>query len=270
VPELAEVEYFRRQWDPGLRRKIDAVELHAAKRVFRGSDPRRLRAALTGARLIGSEARGKQMLFHFSGGAWLGAHLGMTGGLHCEPAGYLAQKHDHLVLRQRRQTLVYRDARMFGRIRFDEGAEPPEWWRALPPAVTSPELTTGLLREWLGRRRRAPLKAVLLDQAFFPGVGNWMADEILWQSGLHPGMLAGELTAANIRRLHGKAQFVCRTAMETIGVDWSDPPAGWLIHVRWKAGGLCPKHRAPLERAQVAGRTTAWCGRCQPRRRDAG
>jgi formamidopyrimidine-DNA glycosylase len=52
--------------------------------------------------------------------------------------------------------------------------------------------------------------------------------------------------------------------METIGIDWGDPPAGWLIHVRWKAGGHCPLHQQQkLERAQVGGRTTAWCPRCQ-------
>ena len=52
--------------------------------------------------------------------------------------------------------------------------------------------------------------------------------------------------------------------METIGEDWGDPPKDWLIHTRWKRTGQCPKHKTPLCRETIAGRTTAWCARCQP------
>jgi formamidopyrimidine-DNA glycosylase len=263
MPELAEVEYYRKQWEPGLRGRVTEVCLHAKKRIFRGTDTRLLRETLAGAQLLGSEARGKQMLFRFSRGGWLGVHLGMTGELRIEPADFRAEKHDHLLLRQRGRSLVYRDARQFGRLRFHQGAEPPGWWSALPPAVASAEFTLRYLREVLDRRKRAPIKGVLLDQKVFLGVGNWMADEILWQARIDPRRPAGSLTAAETRRLHEKAQSVCAISMETIGVDWGDPPAGWLIHVRWKPGGLCPKHKVVLQRAEVAGRTTAWCAKCQ-------
>jgi len=46
MPELAEVEYYRRQWDPGLRQKVLRVQLHAGKRIFRGSNPREIVRAL--------------------------------------------------------------------------------------------------------------------------------------------------------------------------------------------------------------------------------
>ena len=78
MPELAEVEFYRRQWDPGLGQKIVAVQLHAQKRIFRGSDPRAMKRELTGRRFLRSFAWGKQMLFQFSGGNWIGIHLGMT------------------------------------------------------------------------------------------------------------------------------------------------------------------------------------------------
>jgi formamidopyrimidine-DNA glycosylase len=265
MPELAEVEYFRKKWDPGLRQKIVEVHLHAGKRVFRGSDPQLLRKTLTGAQLLGSEARGKQMLFRFSHHGWLGVHLGMSGELRCEAPDYETQKHDHLVFRQREQSLVYNDPRMFGRLRFEVCEDHPRWWTELPPALTSDDFTLAVLREILDRRSRAPIKGVLLDQKYFPGVGNWMADEILWQSRIHPRTPPSELTPAEIRRIHHKTQHVCQVSMETIGVDWGDPPAGWLIHVRWKRGGHCPKHpRTELRREEVATRTTAWCPHCQP------
>ena len=57
---------------------------------------------------------------------------------------------------------------------------------------------------------------------------------------------------------------VKRRSLETLGRDNSDPPASWLIHERWSSKGVCPIHQAPLRRATIGGRTTAWCPKCQP------
>ena len=84
MPELAEVEYYRRQWDPGVGQEILRVQLHAGKRIFRESNPREIVRALAGSRFLRSSSWGKQMLFEFSGGNWIGIHLGMTGTLRIE------------------------------------------------------------------------------------------------------------------------------------------------------------------------------------------
>ena len=139
----------------------------------------------------------------------------------------------------------------------------PPWWASLPPALTSRAFTAARLSHILLRRRRSPLKALLLMQQFFPGVGNWMADEILWQARLHPRVAAGALDNAAARELWRVMRSVCRVALKTIGVDWSDPPAGWLIHQRWKGNGRCPRDAIRLNHVTVGGRTTAWCSRCQ-------
>ena len=101
MPELAEVEFFRKQWDAGLDKRIAAVLLHPDKRVFRGTDAQKLQQVLPGSRLLASEAHGKQMLFRFSHGIWLGLHLGMTGKLRAAEASFKPSKHDHLVLAKR-------------------------------------------------------------------------------------------------------------------------------------------------------------------------
>jgi formamidopyrimidine-DNA glycosylase len=262
MPELAEVEYFRRRWDPGLGSRVIRVAAHFGKRVFRGTDVATLERALTGADLLNSEGHGKQMLFRFSGGASLAVHLGMSGLLRVEVDTFLPGKHDHLVFFQKERSLVYSDARMFGRVRFALGKGDPEWWTNLPPTVTSPKFTGALLREQLHRRQRSPIKAVLLDQTVFPGVGNWMADEILWQIKLHPATAAGELSASQEHDLWRTSRAVCRTALKTIGVDRGEPK-NWLIHQRWKKGGRCPRHGVLLDHGTIAGRTTAWCPVCQ-------
>ncbi len=267
MPELAEVEFNRRQWDPGLGEKILRTSIHAEKRIFRGTDVALLEEALKGQKLLHSEARAKQMLFHFSGDLWLGVHLGMTGHLRVEPPGFTPEKHDHLALFQKRRTLLLRDSRLFGRVRVEQCRTPPEWWTSLPPAVTSPEWTQEVLSTFLQRRGKLAVKGAILVQSAFPGVGNWMADEILWRARIDPRQLSGTLTRTQLRRLWEESRYVCEIALATIAVDYSDPPADWLFHVRWSRVGRCPRDKSPLQTATVGGRTTRWCARCQKARK---
>ena len=263
MPELAEVEFYRKEWDAGLRKKVLRVELHGAKRIFRGVNVKRLAVALKGATYAGSEARAKLMCFRFSRSVWLGIHLGMTGKLRVEPARFTPGKHDHLVLRQKARALVFSDPRQFGRVHFHEGRNIPEWWAKLPPAVTSPEFTLELVKAFLKRRARLAVKAALLVQTAFPGVGNWMADEILWQARVDPRVLCGKLSSKQTAALWRTAREVCKVALATIGKDFSDPPEDWLIHQRWSAQGICPRDGLQLKTATIGGRTTRWCSRCQ-------
>ena len=263
MPELAEVEFYRKQWDDGLKQKILGVELHATKRLFRGVDTDLLKQTLTGATLLGSKTHGKQMLFRFSKDGRLGIHLGMTGKLRVERAGEIG-KHDHLVLYLKKGALVFSDPRLFGRVLFHVGAHEPPWWVNLPSEILSANFTADYVSNFLHRHGRAPVKAVLLMQRGFPGVGNWMADEILWQSKINPGLTAGSLNERQIKLLWQKTQFVCREALKTIGNDFSDPPKTWLFQHRWRKKGHCPRCKGVLQHATIGGRTTCWCPKCQP------
>ena len=202
------------------------------------------------------------MLFHFSGEDWLGLHLEMSGTLRCEAAGHRAEKHDHLVLQQSQRALVFRDPRQFGRVRFHHGKSEPPWWSGAPD-IGSAGFSKKYVAEFLWRHARAPIKAVILRQDGFPGIGNWMADEILWRAKIVPALRAGALTPKQRMGLRRATRFVSREALRLIGHDNSDLPASWLIHQRWESGGICPRHRTPLQRATIGGRTTAWCPRCQ-------
>jgi formamidopyrimidine-DNA glycosylase len=263
MPELAEVEWYRKQWNTGLGEKIIDLDLHPQKRVFRGSDTRALLRRLRGETFLGSEARGKRMLFKFSNDNRLGVHLGMTGSLRVEPASFRPDKHDHLVLRQSKRALVYRDARQFGRVRFHRGRDEPDWWKTGVPEIVSPKFNRQFVDQFLNRHKRAPIKAVLLLQNGFSGIGNWMADEILWRAKLEPKTPAGKLNDEQRRSLLLETKFVAKKSLQTLGRDDSDLPRNWLIHQRWKRDGVCPRHQTPLRRATIGGRTTAWCPICQ-------
>lgn len=265
MPELAEVEYFRKRWDGALGREVASVGIHPRARCCADLEAAALRRALAGARLVRSQAAAKQMAFVFSVGAWLGVHLGMTGSLVVLAKGEAPGRHDHLVLRLRGgPDLAFRDPRMFGRLRLWVGEGEPPWWRAIPPAILSRQFRPEDVAAFLRRRARSPIKAVLLLQERFPGIGNWMADEVLWRGGFHPKAKAGRFGPESVRRLHATLREVCRDALRVIGKDWSDPPDSWLFNHRWEKGGRCPRTRSPLLHATIGGRTTCWSPARQP------
>lgn len=280
MPELAEVELARRIWEPGLGQRIVAVETHPRTRVFRDTPASRLESALTASTLENSRAHGKRLLFSFrgkglqSGRQDVEIHLGMAGRLLLAPPDYVPTTHDHFLLRTPEVSLVYSDYRQFGRVHLHAPAEDP--WESLPPQVLDRRFTVAHLRALTKRRTGTAVKALLLDQAVFPGVGNWMADEICWRIPCHPAVPVGELDLAQLRRV---SRQVCRGALRHVAernatraaaegfspgryVDLV-PPRTWLFQHRWKPGGTCPRCHSRLDRSTVASRSTAWCPACQ-------
>jgi formamidopyrimidine-DNA glycosylase len=263
MPELAEVEWYRKQWDAGRGEKIVDVRLHARNRVFRGTNTLAFQQNLIGEKLLNSRVRGKRMLFISSDDNWLGIHLGMTGKIRVEPENFRPSKHDHLVLYQLERALVFTDSRQFGRVRFHHGSDEPDWWKSDVPEIMSPAFDQKFVDQFLLRHRKAPIKAILLLQDGFPGIGNWMADEILWRAKILPSKRTGKLSAYERAAIFHATKFVVRKSLETLGKDYSDPPRTWLIHQKWKRDGICPRHHKLLRHATIGGRTTAWCPRCQ-------
>ena len=263
MPELAEVEWYRKQWNAGRGHKVTAVRLPAGKYVLRGTDERALRKGLIGKILTSSERHGKQMLFRFSENHLLGIHLGMTGKTHAEAADFHPGKYDHLVLFQKERALVFTDPRQLGRVRFHAGPDLPDWWKAAPPEISSSEFDRRFFDRFLARHAKAPIKAVLLMQTGFAGIGNWMADEIFWRAAVLPSKRTFRLTDHERDMIFRATKFVVKTSLDTLGKDFSDPPRNWLIHQKWKRKGICPKHGTPLRHATIGGRTTAWCPECQ-------
>ncbi len=153
MPELAEVEYYRKQWEPGIGGEVVRVLTHPAARIYRDIPASAVENGLAGRTFLASHAHGKQMIFSFSGGAWLGLHLGMSGELRTAPGGHAPAKHEHLVLDLGDQSLVFSDYRMFGCLGLDlvNDNEPPAWWRELPPPPLDPRFTKKRLKEFVRR-----------------------------------------------------------------------------------------------------------------------
>ena len=282
MPELPEVEAARRAAQRiAAGRRI--VEAHVADDpiVFEGVTPARFRRALVGRRVRAVRRHGKHLWLELDRRPWPCLHFGMTGGIHVSsphrvgPTGRAVRlvsdgrvsrpdwppRFTKLHLRfADGGELALADGRRLGRIRLrqDPPAEPPisalgfDAWRALP----TPARFHAMLRE-----RNAPIKAVLLDQSFAAGIGNWIADEVLYQAGIAPKRRASTLSLAEARRLRSKIRAVIGRAVGA-GSDSDRFPRWWLFHRRWghRRGGppATTVRGEHIRHETVGGRTTAW------------
>jgi formamidopyrimidine-DNA glycosylase len=121
------------------------------------------------------------------------------------------------------------------------------------------------------RRRKSPIKPVLLDQATTAGLGNWIVDEVLFQAKIHPERPANTLTDNEIEQIHAAVRLVLETAIR-YEATYRDFPTSFLTHVReWddspyddtEAHKFCPRCGTRIERTEVGGRTTFHCPNCQ-------
>jgi formamidopyrimidine-DNA glycosylase len=289
MPELPEVEAARRATQKVAKgRRI--VEAHVADDpiVFEGVAPARIRRALVGRRVKAVRRHGKHLWLELDRRPWPCLHFGMTGGIHVPrppvggaarraalPAGRIVRlvsdgqvdrpdwppRFTKLHLRfAGGGELALADGRRLGRIRLrrDPATEPPistlgfDALHALP----TPARIHALLRE-----RPSPIKAVLLDQSFAAGIGNWIADEVLYQAGIAPKRKAATLSAAEARRLRAKIRSVIGLAVRS-GSDSDRYPRWWLFHRRWghRRGGppATTVRGEHIRHETVGGRTTAW------------
>jgi formamidopyrimidine-DNA glycosylase len=147
------------------------------------------------------------------------------------------------------------------RLRHDPRAEPPISLLGFDALHELPSVRRLVA---LFGERAAPVKALLLDQSFSAGVGNWIADEVLYQARIDPRRRAHTLTPAEVGRLGARLRSVVTTAVR-VGADSDRFPPKWLFHTRWSK-----RLRRPVtmrgERIRyltVGGRTTAWVAEVQ-------
>jgi formamidopyrimidine-DNA glycosylase len=260
MPELAEVDAYRRLAARALGRRVDEVLAPDAWYLRGGLDAVTLTGALVGRRFIDARRVGKLLLLDTDkDGPVLGLRFGMSGRLLVDgTAGVddLLYSSDADLERWDRFGVRFtdggdmriRDPRRLGGVELAPAEE-----RLGPDALS---ITFDHLVAALGRSQ-APLKARLLDQARLAGVGNLAADEILWRAGLDPGRPAGTLSATEVIRLH---EYLVGTLKDLIAQGGSH--TGDLQADR-HPGGMCPKDGTPLIRRTVGGRTTYSCPKHQ-------
>jgi formamidopyrimidine-DNA glycosylase len=263
VPELPEVESARAVIERhGLRRRIADVD-DSDTYVCRPHAPGEIRHALLGYELITAMRQGKSMWCQTgpsAGDVTLGIHLGMSGkiviadadGTEIDGGDYWEGGRRPGDYRWARFTVTFDDGgrlmlvdpRRLGRIRLNPPVE------LLGPDAQ--RITPAQFRAVLAGST-APVKARIMDQRRIAGIGNLLADEILWRARIHPARIASSLTPPEQTRLIRASRDAIRTALRDGGVH-----ALTIISYRHR-GSSCPRDHAPMSTGRVDGRTSWWC-----------
>jgi len=276
MPELPEVEAARLMIEGALvGKRLAVVIVRPDAIVFGDVAPEALVSVLAGQRVQGTGRRGKFLWLALEDGC-LFLHFGMSGavieltGGENNAVNYYRRKRrraaepgedpPYTKLRLRADDgaeIAFVDGRRLGRIWLGTSPESDRRVSRLGPDALS-ELPSASRLHKMMQRRKTPIKALLLDQSFLAGIGNYLADEILLESRIAPARLAKDLSEAEAKRLRKAIQKVVRLAVD-VEADYEKFPEDWLFHVRWGGSRGAETWRGhAIVRETIGGRTTAW------------
>ena len=257
MPELIEVEYYRLDLNALLGNRVECISVNDSRAIRPKGEPAVAFDVLLGEPLYRTWRRGKLLLAEFGesgGGETLAIRFGMTGRLlvdglsrisHLEYASKKNDpKWDRFEMRLGGHLLTLRDQRCLGSVEID-----PDLSTLAPEASVLQEAE---LASALGGRTKA-LKAVLLDQSLIAGLGNLLADEVLWRSGIAPSRPAHELTRTEIGQLSVMIRETIRDLTAAGGSNCGDS-----FSLRM-AGAVCSHCAGSMVHGSVGGRSSWWC-----------
>ena len=269
MPELPEVEVTRRGFaDRIAGGRIDAVRVGKPLRWGLAVEPE----WLVGRTVRAVRRRGKYLLIDLDAGLLL-MHLGMSGSLRFDAALPAAGAHDHFDLVTSRGTLRLNDPRRFGAVIYVEDEGSPLARKLLGSLGMEPlgdgfdfdAFHAGL------RRRRAPVKQVLLAGDVVVGVGNIYASEALFLAGIRPTVSASRISRPRALKLHAAIREILARAVERGGStlrDYSnvDGQRGYFqleATVYGRNGEPCRVCGTPIRQLRQGQRSTYFCPKCQ-------
>ncbi|MEM7536379.1 MAG: DNA-formamidopyrimidine glycosylase [Chloroflexota bacterium] len=281
MPELPEVETYIRELEPELlHRRVMTASVHWP-RIIDAPSHSEFETEIIGQQFTAFNRRGKYMLLGLTADDGvqntLIVHLRMTGKLQiytAEASASELDKHTHVTFGlDNGRMLHYRDPRKFGRLWLVDDPESVVY--KLGPEPLGDDFTVSDFAEQLGRRK-ASIKALLLNQSIVAGVGNIYADEALFMSKIHPERAGNSLTEAEIARLHEAVRIVLDKAIRMCGSSLGGSslqnysrPGGQQGNfqedhkVFRRTGQPCVVCGTPITRIVVTQRGTHFCGVCQ-------
>ncbi|CAN6337770.1 unnamed protein product [Urochloa humidicola] len=271
MPELPEVEAARRALQEHCAGKR-IVRCAAAEdtKVIDGVARDRLEAALVGRTIAAARRKGKNLWLELDSPPHPTFQFGMAGAIHIKgvelskykrsavssteewPSKYskvFVQMDDGL-------EFSFTDKRRFAKIRLVDNPEAaPPISELGPDALFEPMKLDNFMKS-LGRKN-VPIKSLLLDQSFISGIGNWMADEVLYQARIHPMQTASKISKDKCAALHLCIKEVIDKSLQ-VGADSSQFPENWIFHSREKKPGKAFVDGKKIDFITVGGRTSAY------------
>ncbi|XP_020579417.1 formamidopyrimidine-DNA glycosylase isoform X3 [Phalaenopsis equestris] len=271
MPELPEVEAARRAIaEHCVGKKVRRSVVADDSKVIEGISPSELESALTGKTIVAALRKGKNLWLRLDSPPFPSFQFGMTGAVYIK--GVAVTKYKRSAVSDNDEwpskfskvfmeledglELSFTDKRRFARVRLLQDPETVPPISELGPDAMLEPLQIDELVEALSRRKTA-IKALLLDQSFVSGIGNWIADEVLYQARIHPQQIASNLSKGDCEALHRCMTKVIEKALE-VGADSSQYPSNWIFHSREKKPGKAFVDGKRIEFIAVGGRTSAY------------
>jgi len=264
MPELPEVETVRRTLADLIGSRIKDYVLYTPS-ILKKADFEL--ENIKGKKLISLRRRGKFLIFDLGNEQLMVIHLGMSGRLFRSTPGRDKEKHLHFAFRIGEIEVRYVDARRFGGIRLISNET--EYFARMGPEPLNTEVIAGLEQKL--SKRKAPIKAALLDQGVVAGIGNIYADEILFAAGIDPRRPCVSLEQEELTRLQRAIPRVLEESIAKRGTTFRDyrdgdnNPGGFAacLAVYGRKGEPCPRCDTPIECVRITGRSTHFCPQCQ-------
>src|SRR5271168_1094178 len=281
MPELPEVEVVRRGLQAHVVGKtITAVRVHHPRAVRRHeAGPADLTARLLGARIAGTDRRGKYLWLLLDEDTALVVHLGMSGQMLLGEV----PRADHVrisVLLDDGTVLSFVDQRTFGGWMLADlvsvdGSVVPVPVAHLARDPLDPRFDREAVVKVL-RGKHSEIKRQLLDQQVVSGIGNIYADEALWRAKVHGARIAAALTRRQLTAVLDAAAEVMREALTKGGTSFDslyvnvNGESGYFdrsLDAYGREGQSCRRCGAVMRREPFMNRSSFYCPKCQPRPR---
>jgi formamidopyrimidine-DNA glycosylase len=276
MPELPEVETVRRGIEArALGRIIATVEVRHAGAIV--GAPEDFSRSLKDRRIAKVDRKGKAIAVELTGSGELPAQyllirLGMTGQVTVSPSAAPIETHTHVRLRldDGKEELRFRDPRRFGRMRSCSREEKEEIFRKLGPDARQMSEAEFLAA---ARGRKGAIKSWLMNQQMLSGLGNIYADEALFVARIHPLAQPGKVSGDKLRALYKGIRRVLDRAVNLQGTSFRDyvdiegRPGNFASRLRvyQRDGEPCRRCKTKIRRLVIAGRSSHFCPKCQPR-----
>ena len=273
MPELPEVETIRQDLLNHVKGKsILAVEVRDRRVIFGELDD--FLKKCRGKEIFDIARRGKAVVISLKGGGYLIVQLGMTGQLVCSSAAGCASHTDKstkiIFQLSNDLALLYNDQRLFGRVYVADHLEDVAFFKTIGPEPLGVDFNVAWLIEQL-KKRKSPIKSLLLNQQFVAGIGNIYASEILFDAQIKPQRLAYRLRLTEIESLYRSTIRILQKAIRYRGTSMRNYRDGLgrqgqfknRIKVYGREAEHCLVCRTPIERIVQSGRSTFYCRKCQ-------
>ncbi|MGD1848773.1 MAG: Fpg/Nei family DNA glycosylase [Salibacteraceae bacterium] len=254
MPELPEVEIFRRYFErTSLQQSVTQIDFLDDKVL--STDAAEIESALVNHTFFATTRIGKYLFAQIDSGKFLLFHFGMTGSLSYYQASIDPPKFSRLIIQfDTGYHLAFVCPRKFGRIELVTNLKEYQGKKKLGPdflTIDKNGFKTAI------QKRMTKIKPALLEQKHFAGIGNWIADEMLFQAKIHPERLCKSLTNRDLNLLFNSG---IQTIEEAIAHDthYGSFPDFMFVNHR-KEGAKCPRCGAEVIRMVVGGRGTFIC-----------